>query len=185
MDTWPPLYLARFLMSSVISVPVSSVFSPCATARSLLAMTLPASLVSFLTSIWKPPSPARKPVCSMTDLKSLCILPALALAEKLLAPWQYGGMHRLSPKPALWFLESYLLLSCKLSSSRLPPTDAMMRSASPVAPLRVVSPPDWMASTLPAVMRLLVQLSSLPLALPRPSDAPSSSVKPFCLPPVE
>nr|WP_250157079.1 hypothetical protein [Achromobacter deleyi] len=60
----------------------------------------------------------------------------------LLEPAQYGGMHKTSPKPALLFLESYLLLSCKLSSSRLPPTDAMICSALPVAPLSVVSPPD-------------------------------------------
>ncbi|MNL10734.1 hypothetical protein D3C87_1315420 [compost metagenome] len=109
----------------------------------------------------------------------------LAFAETLLEPTQYGGMHRLSPKPALLFLESYLLLSCKLSRSRLPPTDAMIWSARPTAPLSVVSPPDWIASMLPAVMWLLVQLSSLPLASPRPTEAPSSRVNPFRSPPVE
>jgi hypothetical protein len=45
--------------------------------------------------------------------------------------------------------------------------------------------PDCIASTLPAVMLLLVQLSSRPLALPRPTEAPSSTVQPFCWPPVE
>ncbi|MNQ86440.1 hypothetical protein D3C85_1016340 [compost metagenome] len=172
-------------MSSVTSVPVVSLFRPSATALSLLAMTLPISVVLFLTSIRKPPSPAHRPVCSVTDLKSLFILPVLALAETLLEPAQYGGMHKTSPKPALLFLESYLLLSCKLSSSRLPPTDAMICSALPVAPLSVVSPPDWIASMLPAVTWVLVQLSSFPLALPRPTEAPSSTVQPFCLPPVE
>ena len=126
IDTWLPLYLAVFFRSSVTSVPVVSLFKPSATARSLLAMTLPISVVLFLTSTRKPPSPAHRPVCSVTDLKSLFILPVLALADTLLEPMQYGGMHRLSPNPALLFFESYLLLSCKLSSSRFPPTDAMI-----------------------------------------------------------
>jgi hypothetical protein len=118
-------------------------------------------------------------------LKSLFILPVLALADTLLEPTQYGGMQRLTPKPALLFFESYLLLSCRLSSSRFPPTDAMIYSARPAAPLSVVSPPDCIASTFPEVTLLLVQLSSRPLASPRPTEAPSSSVKPFCEPPVE
>ncbi|MNQ86882.1 hypothetical protein D3C85_1020870 [compost metagenome] len=86
IDTWLPLYLAVFFRSCVTSVPVVNLFRPSATARSLLAMTLPSKVVLFLTSIRKPPSPAHKPVCSVTVLKSLFILPAPALAHALLEP---------------------------------------------------------------------------------------------------
>ncbi len=55
-------------MSCVTRVPVLSLFRPSATALSLLAMTLPIKVVLFFTSIRNPPSPAHKPVCSVTDL---------------------------------------------------------------------------------------------------------------------
>ncbi len=75
-----------------------------------------------------------------------------------------------------------MLVSCKLSSNKLPPTEAKICSALPDAPLSVVSPPDCRASTLPAVTKLLAQLWSRPFSLPRETDAPNSNVNPLEVP---